>query len=53
MSLEFRKKVLAGGITMGVDSLMDHGIDEIIKITVNVQREKVHEPLCSVRCFLP
>lgn len=31
MSLEFRRKVLVEGINMGVDSLMDHGTDEIIK----------------------
>lgn len=48
MSLEFRRKVLAEGINMGVDSLMDHGTDEIIKGMVSVQREKVHEPHCSV-----
>lgn len=33
---------------MGVDNLMDHGIDEIIKIMVNLETEKVCEPLCSV-----
>lgn len=48
MSLEFRRKILAEDINMGVDNLMDHRTDEIIKGMVSVQREKVHEPLCPV-----